>query len=151
MLDTLAGYYGLAVTLAMVLLVWQWHRLIPARSVLVFMGGFVYWCLLKILIVVKVHWVVAHSPALAAGTSTLLVVGLYLFVRDLKRFYAGGGTVHSNGKHAAELVALAAEAAQRMADAALKVKELAIMAATMAAESKQAADDANEQTKESRK
>jgi hypothetical protein len=147
MVDSVFEYFALFTTILCVLLSWLWFRLIPAKPILFLTLGYAYWFVLKICLVERVTFVTVHSRSLSAGIGTLMVVGLYLFLRYLYRMSAHNGDkaralaaeierkrVDAMVKAAVELAADTRRATAETADAALEAKERALEAEALARE-----------------
>jgi hypothetical protein len=128
MVATVIEYIALTLTIFCVVLVWRFWEATKARAVLFLGFGFVWWCSLKIGLVLRVEFIRTYSGALSAGIGALMALGLWLFLRDIKKYYNGNGeSIHNSidrQEEAALVVRLAAEAAAKTLEAtALAVAE----------------------------
>jgi hypothetical protein len=88
---TVIEYYALVLTLICAGLIWRIFAVTKAKAMFMLGAGYLWWCALKFGLVLKVGFFVTYSRVLSGGIGLLMVVGLWLFLRVLRKNYNGNG------------------------------------------------------------
>jgi hypothetical protein len=90
MVLTIVEYIALALTTVCVYLIWRIYAVTHAKTMFLLAAGYVWWCILKIGLVARVDLVVNNKGVLSAGIGAFMALGLWLFLRVLRKSYNGG-------------------------------------------------------------
>jgi hypothetical protein len=83
-------FVALAFTLICAVLIWRIYAVTNAKAMFLLGAGYVWWAILKVGLVCRVDFIVSYSGTLALGIGILMALGLWLFLRVLKKSYNGG-------------------------------------------------------------